>query len=397
MSPTPTLTSGLFASCVDLVHACPFPMAAFHGAEHLLLYANPAFCLLSGENEESLKGKPAAECLSRYPGCVALLSRVRETGGPEQHTEEGYAEPWFYSAWPITSATDTHRVTMLQITEASELHRRARKANEALLVTAMQQHESAEIAKASAKSMGTTIAQKDHELDRTKEELRSLALQLLKAQEDERRRIARELHDNVSQQLAFVGMQLFNVRAELREEPGRSALTRIHKQIDELSSEVRVLSHQLHSPALEDLGFSVALRSLLKEFENDHNLLIYLTAQELPSSIPLPIATVLLRIVQECLWNVVKHAGADAQVRVTLSHEPGHLMLSVNDNGAGFLYDAVRGRGRLGLVGMHERAGSVNGSMEVISSPGRGTSVQVNIPWQEPPSETAPPEQQDRR
>jgi signal transduction histidine kinase len=366
-------------------HYCPYPMAAFQDAEPVLLYANPAFCQLSGENESSLKGRSAAECFPKCPGCVALIARVSASGVPEQHTEEGYTDSWSYSAWPITVPTGGRNLTMLQITETSDLYRRTTQVNEALLVTAVRQDESAEIAQASAKLMGTTIMQQEQELDRSKEELRSLALQLFQAHEDERRRIARELHDSFSQQLAFLGMQLFQLEVGLTDQSSRFALSKIHEQVNVLSAEIRALSHQLHPSALEDLGLLAALQRLLEDFESVHKRAVLLISRDVPDCIPLATATALFRIVQESLWNIVRHAGADTQVKVSLSHEPGRLVLSVNDNGAGFSYESVRGRGGLGLISMHERAGSVGGYMEVVSSPGGGTTIQVNIPWQETP------------
>jgi signal transduction histidine kinase len=366
-------------------HYCPYPMAAFQDAEPILLYANPAFCRLSGENESSLKGRSATECFPKCPGCVALISRVSASGVPEQLTEEGDTDSRSYSAWPITVPTGARNLTMLQITETSDLHRRATQVNEALLVTAVRQDESAEIAQASAKLMGTTIVQQEQELDRSKEELRSLALQLFQAHEDERRRIARELHDSFSQQLAFLDMQLFQLGVGLTNESRRFALSKIHEQVNVLSAEIRALSHQLHPSALEDLGLLAALQRLLEDFESVHKRAVLLISRDVPDCIPLATATALFRIVQESLWNIVKHAGADTQVKVSLSHEPGRLVLSVNDNGAGFSYESARGRGGLGLISMHERAGSVGGYMEVVSSPGGGTTIRVNIAWQETP------------
>ena len=172
-----------------------------------------------------------------------------------------------------------------------------------------------------------------------------------------------------------------HLQGNLADETNRCALAKIHEQVAALSSEIPLLSHKLHSSALEDLGLVVALRGLLQEFESVHNLPVHLIARGAPARVPLPSATALFRIVQESLWNVVKHAGLDAGVTVSLSQVPGLLTLSVEDTGIGFDFHAMRGHGGLGLISMHERARSVGGSMKVISSPREGTTVQVTVPW----------------
>jgi uncharacterized coiled-coil protein SlyX len=196
---------------------------------------------------------------------------------------------------------------MLLVTETSELHRRATLINQALLVSAVEQQEIVEVTKASADQLSSSIVQKEQELDRTKEELRSLASQLLQAQEDERRRIARELNDSFSQQLAYLGIQMFHLKQKVSSDAGHMLVAKIQSQLEGLANEVRALSHQLHPPALEHLGLVTSLRALLDDFESNHSIAINLLAHELTAPIPLQTATTLYRIVQESLWNVVKH------------------------------------------------------------------------------------------
>jgi len=196
---------------------------------------------------------------------------------------------------------------MLLVTETSELHRRATLINQALLVSAVEQQEIVEVTKASADQLSSSIVQKEQELDRTKEELRSLASQLLQAQEDERRRIARELNDSFSQQLAYLGIQMFHLKQEVSSDAGHMLVAKIQSQLEGLANEVRALSHQLHPHALEHLGLVTSLRALLDDFESNHSIAINLLAHELTAPIPLQTATTLYRIVQESLWNVVRH------------------------------------------------------------------------------------------
>lgn len=356
--------------CRDIVHSCPFPTAAFEGVEQILLYANLSFCNLAKKKENSLKGRSASECLPNWPDCLALLCRVKETGAPA----EDYGESRSIAAWPIRPGAN---ITVLQITRTPHLQRSVARA---LLATALKQHEKAEVTQASIESMGKTIIHQEQELDHTKGELRSLTLHLLQAQEEERKRIARELHDVFSQQLALIAMELSHLHGKLTEETNRSASANIQKQVDALSAEMRAMSHNLHSSALEDLGLVTALRGLLQDFERMHSLPVRLVLKDAPEDVPLPVATALFRIVQESLWNVVKHAGRDLGVTVRLSRQTGLLRLSVEDTGAGFDFSLTRGRGGLGLISMHERALSVGGSMKLISSPGEGTTVQITVP-----------------
>ena len=363
-----------------VAHASPYPMALFQGADHALKYANPAFSQLAELEQSSLLGRTVAECLPRCPGCIALLSRVSESGHAEQHTEQGYAEFWSYAAWPIASPINRPVLMMLLITQTSELHRTATMVNEALVVSAVEQQEIAEVTEASAKVMSNTVVRQEQELDRSKEELRLLALQLLEAQEDERRRIARELHDSFSQQLASLGMQIFHLEQEISPDARHRLLGEMQSQLVGLANDVRSLSHRLHPPTLEDLGLVTSLRALHEEFETIHSIPIRFLAQELMAPIPLRTATALYRIVQESLWNIIKHAGQDVLVTVELCQVLNDLVLCVKDTGAGFDPQRTRVKGGLGLISMQERAQLVSGTLTIESAPGQGTKVRVCVP-----------------
>ncbi|MGI4756783.1 MAG: sensor histidine kinase [Janthinobacterium lividum] len=269
---------------------------------------------------------------------------------------------------------------MLQLIETSKHHRRANQVNEALLVTALEQHERAETARFSAEVMGETIVKREQELDRTKDELRLLAAQLLQAQEDERRRIARELHDSFSQQLASLGIQMFHLEQEVSSGAGHTLVAKMQGQLEGLANEVRTLSHQLHPRALEDFGLVVSLRALLQEVENTHSIPIRFLTQESVVRVPLQTATTLYRIAQESLWNIIKHAGEDVLVTVQLRQALNELTLCVGDTGTGFNPEQTRVKGGLGLISMQERARLVSGVLTIESAPGQGTKVRVRIP-----------------
>lgn len=233
--------------CMGFAETCPYPVAIFHGRDHRLLFANPPFCTLTGKTAAELEGVAVAVCLPQCPECVALLTRVSERGISESHTEAGYSDSWSYSAWPVFPVAAAG-VILLQITETSQLHQRSASVNEALLVSALEQHELAQKAQDTASQMSSEVSQRTAELDHTKEELRWLALQLLQAQEDERQRIARELHDRFGQELASIGMQLSDLATPVSAHAGqRAAVVRLQDQIGRLSTEIRTLSHELHS------------------------------------------------------------------------------------------------------------------------------------------------------
>jgi PAS domain S-box-containing protein len=219
-------------------------------------------------------------------------------------------------------------------------------------------------------------------LDQTKHELRHLAASLMTAQEDEGRRIARELHDDLAQRLASVEIQL----QHLRNQSGGTGsewtadIDSVCRDIAAMSHDVRNLSHRLHPSALDDLGLEAALRQLVQEFERTAGLEIRMSAAlPLAARIPPAAATAVYRIAQEALRNVSKHAK-QALVTVNVSATPEELRLMVHDDGPGFDASAARARGGLGLVTMRERAALAGGTLAVQSAPRDGTQIIVAVP-----------------
>jgi two-component system CheB/CheR fusion protein len=217
-------------------------------------------------------------------------------------------------------------------------------------------------------------------LDRSKDELRALAASLFTSQEDERRRVARELHDEVSQALAVIEdeVEQLGTGPETEGTELRAKLNGLRHRVSELSEEVRRISKGLHPSVLEDLGLAEALRQLVRDFGEREGMLVTFADRAVPAVIPVGPAAALYRIAQEALRNVAKHAGK-THVKVTLVGIDHVLQLSVRDLGEGFDTGEVRGRG-LGLVSMEERARWVGGSLRIESTPGEGTSVEAEIP-----------------
>jgi len=211
-------------------------------------------------------------------------------------------------------------------------------------------------------------------------ELRELSGRLLDAQEEERRRIARELHDDINQALAFVAVEMDLLGQAL---PGPSTRTvervrALSAQVKELSSSVHDLSHQLHPSKLEQLGLVTTVRGLCQELKQHQGLEVTFTQRDVPERIPEAAALCLYRIVQEALRNVIKHAGTRHAV-VELSGTPDRVHLRVSDSGAGFDPSANHRYGGLGLISMRERLNLVGGKLVIHSRPGGGTRIDVCV------------------
>ena len=213
------------------------------------------------------------------------------------------------------------------------------------------------------------------------ETARDLSGRLIYAQEAERMRLARDLHDDLSQSLALLSIELemFGQRqpAERGQISGR--MQEFSVQVKRLSSEVHRLSHELHPAKLEQLGLVAALRGFCEEFAVAHEMAIEFAHRSVPRAVPQDTALCLYRIGQEALQNVVKHSGATA-ARVELDMEGNELRLAIADDGVGFDPQTIRDNGSLGLISMGERVRFVHGLLSVESQVGKGTRVKVCVP-----------------
>ncbi|MGD0042056.1 MAG: ATP-binding protein [Isosphaeraceae bacterium] len=218
-------------------------------------------------------------------------------------------------------------------------------------------------------------------LRQSQRELRALTGRLIHAQEEERRRIARELHDDLNQSLALLAIEL-DLLAQMPPESDALLGDRLHGlsgRVKQLSSAVHDLSHLLHPSKLEQLGLVASIRGLCKELARDHELAIQFVDQQLPPSIPADAALCLYRIAQEALQNVLKHSGAQ-HARVDLLGSEDAVVLRITDEGAGFDPGSVGEKGGLGLVSMRERLHILGGTIVINSRPGEGTRIDVRLP-----------------
>jgi len=225
------------------------------------------------------------------------------------------------------------------------------------------------------------IWERESELQQSQEELRALGAQLVSAQEDERRRLSRELHDDMNQRLAMVAIHIQSVQGSLPEsDPMQETLQQLYEEVSLLSDNVRRLAHQLHPSILDDLGLVVALGSFINDFSQWDHISVTFQPKDVPGILPQDVALCVYRVIQECLRNVAKHAQADGVIVELAGVETG-LQLVIQDNGKGFTPEAVRsGTHGLGLIGMKERVRVVQGNFDVKASKGKGTTITVWIP-----------------
>jgi PAS domain S-box-containing protein len=219
-------------------------------------------------------------------------------------------------------------------------------------------------------------------LEEANDQLRFLSRRLFQVQEDERRHLARELHDEIGQTLTAAKINLDSI--ELAN--GQTQAPRLKETItllDNLLRQVRQISLDLHPSLLDDLGLVPALRSLLDQQARRTGLRVQFSAPEPLQPVDLGLQTTAFRIAQEAITNVLRHAGSQS-VGVNLSIEAGQLRMRIVDDGNGFDLMEVERRPRqdagFGLIGMKERAALVGGGLHVISSPGKGTAIEVFLP-----------------
>jgi signal transduction histidine kinase len=225
----------------------------------------------------------------------------------------------------------------------------------------------------------------EHSLEFSRGELKRLASQLIRVQEDERRRISRDLHDDINQRLALLSIELEGVQQQLPAlaPPLAHAIRSISDRVAELSEDVRHLAYHYHPSILDDLGLSIALQRLVEDVGSRNQLEAHITCHDMPKTVSQDVATCLYRIAQESLNNVVRHAKA-SRIEVALAQSSMGLTFTITDNGVGFLPDLLRTEsGGLGLLSMKERMALIGGTLTIDSAIGTGTTLHANIPFME--------------
>jgi PAS domain S-box-containing protein len=237
------------------------------------------------------------------------------------------------------------------------------------------------------KEMEEMLRRQRVELEANRTELRALARSLFTAQEDERKRIARELHDDYCQRVTFLILEATMLRKACERESPTLAprLAEMSRKLSDILRDIRALSHELLPRNLGDASLVVPIRTLVNEFSEKTGFEIKLFDQDVPGHIAPGIMTTIFRLLQESLCNVVKHANAK-HVVVTLDGTAQELKLVVIDDGIGFDTGRVAdGQHGMGIVGMRERVRLLGETVKIISQRGEGTTMVFSIPWQEAP------------
>ena len=228
--------------------------------------------------------------------------------------------------------------------------------------------------------IGSAIDTTDQKL--AQQALAKVSGQLIEAQEQERSRIARDLHDDICQRLALLSMEIEQAN---RATNGSAAATKpnleiIQKHCAEIAVDVQTLSHQLHSATLDCLGVVAAIRAFCGELSRQHQVSVEFTERNVPRHLPRDISLCLFRIAQEALHNALKYSETQ-QFSVALCATEEEVQLVVRDAGAGFDVDEAKKHRGLGLVSMQERANLVHGRFSVESKPGHGTRIFAAVPF----------------
>ena len=224
------------------------------------------------------------------------------------------------------------------------------------------------------------LQEENAERKRAEHALEDLAGKLIYAQEEERSRIGRELHDHISQTLGVLTIKIDQLRARAEMTPDiEAALDRLRLNTTDITDDVHRLSHRLHSSTLDYLGLAPALQKLVSEFSERHGISITFAHASLPAKLPSEVALCLFRVAEEALTNIAKHSHArSASVHVTGASDGIHL--TVEDEGTGFDTTTPASKAGLGFVSMRERVRVLHGTIHVDSAPSRGTRIDAWVP-----------------
>src|ERR1044072_9107924 len=246
---------------------------------------------------------------------------------------------------------------------------------------AVQKEQRLELALDSANQASRALSESQEKLHQSHNQVRKLLGRLIDVQEAERRRISRELHDDLNQKIATLSMNISQLKRNVPMPDGAliDELDQLRETASGLTNEVRRLSHQLHPAVLEHLGLVKALESYIASFAHEEQIDVRLSAELPDERIPFQTSIGLYRVAVEALRNVARHSGARSAV-VSLKRDSEFLELCVSDSGKGFDVERFRQDGGLGLISIEERLRLLQGTCEIFSTPGRGSMLVARVP-----------------
>ena len=293
-----------------------------------------------------------------------------------------------FFAEAITPIEDTHRTAREANVRLGQLNRTLHQrsvdlaaSNQQLKREIVRRKRVEEALRKSERHYAGLLEQSRH----LQEQLRSLSRQLLSAQEEERKKISRELHDEIAQTLSGINVQLATLKKEaaVNVKGIQRKIASAQKMVEKSVNIVHRFARELRPPALDDLGLIPALHSFVKRFVNRTGVRVRLKVFAQVERLDNAKRTMLYRVAQEALTNVARHAQA-TRVEVSIRELPGAACMEIKDNGKSFPVKRVlhaKGNNHLGLLGMRERVEMVGGSFSVESMKGKGTTIRAQIPF----------------
>jgi signal transduction histidine kinase len=238
-----------------------------------------------------------------------------------------------------------------------------------------------EVALDAAQKASQALSVSQEKLHLSHNQIRKLLGRLINVQEAERRRISRELHDDLNQKIATLSMSISRLKRNVPMQDVEliAELEQLRQTANALTNEVRRLSHQLHPAVLEHLGLVTALESYIAGFTDEEKIDVQLTADIGDERIPFQTSICLYRVAVEALRNVARHSGAESAA-VSLTRSSGNWELRVSDSGKGFDVETFAQAGGLGLISVEERLRLLQGSCEIRSTPAQGTTLVARVP-----------------
>jgi len=346
------------ASIYDAVEDAIFHLAFEPEGQFRIVSVNAAFLRFTGLSQERVVGKTVNEVIPE-PSLTTVLGKYREA--IEEETIVCWEETSDYPAGRLTG-----EVTVAPIFD--------NKGTCTQLVGSV--HDITE--RKRAQEIERRLAS---DLEHSRDEIRALVANLMRAQEDERRRVSRELHDQICYQLASVAIDMDEAAVSpLPLENLRAQIAAIRERVVKTSREAHDIAYQMNIAIVDDLGLVASLKHLCSQFSERYpNIAVDFKDSGPPAVIPREMQSCVYRVAQESLQNIAKHSRAEC-VSVRVDYRKRAVVLRIQDDGAGFDPQAVKGRGGLGLISMRERAHSVNGKLTINARLGHGTQIALEIP-----------------